>query len=97
MILKNLILDSGNYYTLDLNTKKKRFWDPNRSKICAGLKRGFNFLPITEESKVLYLGSAEGYTISYISDLADSGVVIGVDISPISTQSFIYFVKKEVI
>ena len=94
MILKNLILDSGNYYTTDLNTKKKRFWDPNRSKICAGLKKGINMLPITADSKVLYLGSAEGYTISYISDLADNGVVIGVDISPISTQKF-YLLCKE--
>lgn len=94
MILKNLVQESGNYYTIDLNTQKKRFWDPNRSKICAGLKRGFNFLPITEDSKVLYLGSAEGYTISYISDLAAKGTVIGVDISPISTQKF-YLLCKE--
>jgi len=89
MSIKNLIRADGNFYTLDLNTKEKRLWEPTRSKVCAALKKGVNFLPIKEDSIVLYLGCAEGYTCSYLSDIVEKGTIYGVDLSPHSMQKFV--------
>jgi len=94
MSVKNLIKDNGELYTLDLNTKERRFWDPTRSKVCAALKKGVKFLPLKDDSVVLYLGCAEGYTCSYISDLVDKGTIFGVDFSPHSMQKFVLLCKE---
>ncbi len=60
-----------------------REWNPFRSKLCAGLQSGLESFPIGEGSKVLYLGSAEGTTVSHVSDIVgENGLVVGVDISP---------------
>ncbi len=84
--IKNLIYKDGMIFTLDINSGDKRTWDPNHSKVAAGIKKGINDFPITENSKVLYLGAAEGYTISFISDIASKGIVVGADISAHSMQ-----------
>lgn len=94
MSVKNLVRANGDFFTIDINTKEKRFWDPNRSKICAALKKGINFFPIKEDFTVLYLGCAEGYTCSYISDLVDNGIIYGVDLSPHSMQKFVLLCKE---
>jgi fibrillarin-like rRNA methylase len=39
-----------------------RVWNPRRSKACAMLRKGAKFFPINEDSKVLYLGAANGTT-----------------------------------
>jgi fibrillarin-like pre-rRNA processing protein len=80
--------------TKDLNTKEIRNWDPFRSKIAAGIKKGI--IPeIYENSNVLYLGAAEGYTISYISDLVNKGEVVGIDISAYSMQKLILLSEQK--
>jgi len=84
--IKNLIIKDGMISTIDINNGEKRIWDPNHSKVAAGIKKGLNDFPIAENSKVLYLGAAEGYTISFISDIASNGVVVGADISAHSMQ-----------
>ncbi|MFA5745981.1 MAG: fibrillarin-like rRNA/tRNA 2'-O-methyltransferase [archaeon] len=89
MTIKNLIKENGDFFTIDLNSKEKRYWDPTRSKVCAALKKGLNILPLKEDSSVLYLGCAEGYTCSYISDLVDKGIIFGIDFSPHSMQKFV--------
>lgn len=94
MSIKNLIKENQDFFTLDLNSKKKRYWDPTRSKVCAALKKGLNILPLKEDSTVLYLGSAEGYTCSYISDLVDKGTIFGVDFSAHSMQKFVLLCKE---
>ncbi|MCD6434450.1 MAG: fibrillarin-like rRNA/tRNA 2'-O-methyltransferase, partial [Candidatus Diapherotrites archaeon] len=58
-----------------------REWKPNRSKLAAAIKKGLNELPIERNSKVLYLGVAEGTTASHIADIASNGFVVGIDIS----------------
>jgi len=96
MALKNLITENQDFFTLDLNNKEKRYWDPTRSKVCAALKKGLNVLPLKEDSTILYLGAAEGYTCSYISDLADKGIIFGVDFSAHSMQKFVLLCKERV-
>lgn len=89
MSLKNLIVTKNEIYTLDLNTKEKRIWEPTRSKICAALKKEIKILPLKDNFNVLYLGCAEGYTCSFISDIVDKGTIFGVDVSAHSMQKFV--------
>ncbi|MEI8364488.1 MAG: fibrillarin-like rRNA/tRNA 2'-O-methyltransferase [archaeon] len=92
--IKNLIIKDGMIGTIDLNSSEKRIWDPSHSKVAAGIKKGIKEFPINENSKVLYLGAAEGYTISFISDIASNGIVIGADISAHSMQK-LYLLSLE--
>jgi len=90
---KEIIYSGKTIKTKDATTGKLREWDPTRSKVAAGIKKGI--MPnINESDKVLYLGAAEGYTISYISDILPRGVVYGVDISPYSMQKLILAASK---
>ena len=67
-----------------------RAWDPFRSKLAAAIKNGLKSLPITEGSTVLYLGAAEGTTLSHVSDIiGEKGAVFGVDISERVMRKFI--------
>ncbi|MCK9293140.1 MAG: fibrillarin-like rRNA/tRNA 2'-O-methyltransferase [archaeon] len=85
---KNLIIKDKLIFTKDLNSKKNREWNPFHSKVAAGIRKGI--IPnINQDSKILYLGAAEGYTVSFISDLVENGVVYGIDISPYSMQKLV--------
>jgi len=89
----NLIITKKKIFTKDLNTKQNREWDPFHSKVAAGIKKGL--IPnISKNSKILYLGAAEGYTISFISDLIENGIVYGVDLSPYSMQKLVLLAKE---
>ena len=72
-----------------------REWNPFRSKLAAALCAGLKDFPIHEGSAVLYLGSAEGTSISHVSDvIGKSGVVVGVDISPKAMATFSKLVES---
>lgn len=72
-----------------------REWIPFRSKLASALCSGLKELPIQEGDTVLYLGSAEGTTVSHVSDLVGKeGVVIGVDISPKAMAVFSKLAEK---
>jgi len=60
-----------------------RIWDTFRSKLAASIEKGIRDVPITERSKVLYLGAASGTTPSHVSDiLGRKGRVFCVEFSP---------------
>ena len=101
----------NHYYTLNLIPGKKvygerltkdaigewREWNPFRSKLCAGLHNGLSLehFAIREGSKVLYLGSAEGTTVSHVSDvIGEDGLVVGVDVSPHVMSKFSALVES---
>lgn len=92
--MKAIIFKGKDLFTKDLATGKLREWDPNRSKVAAGIKKGI-VIDIKENDKILYLGAAEGYTISFISDLLIKGKVIGIDISPYSMQKLLLLSYKK--
>ncbi len=71
-----------------------RLWNPNRSKVCAAIKKGVKDLHLEKESRVLYLGAAEGTTISHLSDIVTKGMIFGVDISARSMRKFIYLCEQ---
>ncbi|MBN3037624.1 MAG: fibrillarin-like rRNA/tRNA 2'-O-methyltransferase [Candidatus Diapherotrites archaeon] len=56
-------------------------WDPFRSKLGAAIMQGLNTMPIKQDSRVLYLGAAQGTTPSHVSDICRDGYVVCVDVS----------------
>ena len=71
-----------------------RLWNPRRSKLCAMLLNKCKTMPIKKNSKVLYLGAASGTTSSYVSDIADKGVVYCVEFSPRVFRELIFMCEK---
>lgn len=72
-----------------------REWNPFRSKLAAALCAGLTSFPIVSGSKVLYLGSAEGTTVSHVSDVVgENGLVVSVDISPKAMATFSKLVES---
>ena len=70
-------------------------WNPYHSKLAAYvLGKGKNW-PFTKESTVLYLGAAEGNTISFLSDICMYGRIIGVEISSVAMAEFLVLVEKK--
>ena len=68
---EKLVRDDGEEY---------RVWDPFRSKLAAAMKKGLKKMPITNGTKVLYLGASTGTTVSHISDIVgNSGIVFAVE------------------
>ncbi len=62
-----------------------REWNPYRSKYCAAIKKGLKQSIFSKGAKILYLGSAEGTTISHVSDIVGKeGEIYGVDLSEIA-------------
>jgi len=72
------------------NGSEFRQWDFFRSKLAGAIKNGLQEMPIRQGSKVMYLGAAEGTTVSHVSDIVGgSGIVFGVDISERVMRKFI--------
>ena len=67
-----------------LKTGKKEFrvWNPYRSKAAAAIVRNIKEFPVNEGSKILYLGAAHGYTISFLSAvIGKNGVIYAIEFS----------------
>lgn len=86
---KNL-LPSKRVYGERLITEERieyREWDPHRSKYGAGIVNGIKKSIFFNGASVLYLGSAEGTTVSHVSDIVgESGAVFCLDVSEIAMQ-----------
>ena len=68
---EKLIKHNGNEY---------RIWDPYRSKLAAGLKKGLMHMPIINGTKLLYLGASTGTTVSHVSDIIGvTGLIFAVE------------------
>jgi fibrillarin-like pre-rRNA processing protein len=65
-----------------VNKKEFRVWNPYRSKLAAAIKKDIKTVPISEGTKVLYLGAAHGMTPSFIANIVKSrGIVYAVEFS----------------
>jgi fibrillarin-like pre-rRNA processing protein len=69
--------------------REYRLWNPYRSKLAAAIHLGLRQLPLRWDTKVLYLGAAQGTTASHVSDIAREGVVYCVELSPRAMQSLL--------
>ena len=77
------------------NKVEYRVWNAFRSKLGAAILNGINNIYMKPGSKVLYLGAANGTTISHVSDIVgDKGIVYGVEISERSGRDLINMAKK---
>ncbi len=98
---------SGEYFTKNLVPGKAvygeelrsfdgveyRHWNPHRSKLSAYLKLGGN-LQIKEDSDILYLGAGQGTTVSHLSDMAASGRIFAVEVSPTAYRKLLSLSQK---
>jgi fibrillarin-like pre-rRNA processing protein len=68
-----------------------RVWDPFRSKLAALYYTGTG-IELTPEMKVLYLGAANGTTVSHVADYAD--VVYAVEFAPRPMQDLLEVARR---
>ncbi len=97
ILTKNLVKGQRVYGEglLNCNGGQYRTWIPNRSKLGAAIRNGLKELPIKEGSKILYLGCAEGTTVSHLSDIVGkAGIIFSLDISERSMRNFLQLCKS---
>ena len=71
-----------------------RIWDEKKSKLAAAIKKGIINWDIPENSKILYLGIANGTTASHISDMiGEYGLIYGVDFALNPIQNLLCIIK----
>ncbi len=72
-----------------------RQWDAFRSKLAAAIKNGLSEMPVKPDSNVLYLGAAEGTTVSHVADIiGEKGIAFGVDVSERVMRKFILICEQ---
>jgi fibrillarin-like pre-rRNA processing protein len=86
-------LVKGKVYGEKLITENKieyREWNPFKSKYSAALNNGLKENIFFKGATVLYLGSAEGTTVSHVSDIVgQEGNIFCVDLSEIAMQKLV--------
>ncbi len=86
---------SSNEELVTVGGKEYRTWDYHTSKPSAALKKRLGVLPLQKGDKVLYLGMAEGKTVSFFSDIVGrEGIVYGVELSERSLRESIPMCEK---
>jgi fibrillarin-like pre-rRNA processing protein len=63
-------------------------WNPYHSKLAAHIIKDAT-IPLKKDSTVLYLGAANGTTVSHVSDIVSDGVVFAVEFSPRAMKDLI--------
>lgn len=61
--------------------REYRSWNPYKSKMAAAILKGLKSMPVERDSNILYLGAANGTTVSHISDIAVDGTIYAVEVS----------------
>lgn len=69
-------------------------FSPKRSKLSAAIIKKISLVPIKENMKILYLGSAHGYTPSHISNMIVNGEIFCLDFAPRVIRD-LYFICEE--
>ena len=83
-------------FTEKENSKTEyRIWNPFRSKLAAAILGGVDDIYIKPGMKILYLGAANGTTVSHISDIVgEEGNIYAVEFSHRSGRDLINMAKK---
>ncbi|HME50977.1 MAG TPA: fibrillarin-like rRNA/tRNA 2'-O-methyltransferase [Candidatus Lokiarchaeia archaeon] len=72
------------------DTEEYREWNPNRSKLCAYLRKGGKEYYLREGISVLYLGAANGTTVSHVSDIVGkNGFIYAIEFSARSLRELV--------
>jgi fibrillarin-like pre-rRNA processing protein len=90
LITKNLVPGKKVYdeKLIHIKNEEYRTWDPFRSKLAAMVLKGSS-LSIKKNHTILYLGAANGTTVSHVSDIVTSGTVFAVEFSPRAMKDLI--------
>ncbi len=73
-----------------VNGDEYRIWIPYRSKLAAFIVKGFRGDFIRPGSSVLYLGAAQGTTVSHVSDVVGlSGIIYAIEISRVAMSELL--------
>ena len=81
---------------LELRKNKKWIkWSPFHSKLSAYLLGGGEYWPFKENSRILYLGAAEGNTLSFLSEICTKNTITAVEISAIAMAELLELVEKK--
>ena len=77
------------------NDNKWISWNAYHSKLSAYvLGKGENW-PFKKDSKILYLGSAEGNTVGFLSKVCKNGEIVAIDISATAVAELVNLAEKE--
>ena len=71
-----------------------RDWNPWRSKLAAWLRASGREWPLEPDARVLYLGAAEGTTVSHVCDLCPQGRVAAVEVSPTAMAELLVVAER---
>ncbi len=90
LITRNLVPGTkiNNEKLLTISNEEFRIWDPFHSKLAAMILKGSS-LSVRKDSTFLYLGAANGTTVSHVSDMVETGMVYAVEISPRAMKDLI--------
>jgi fibrillarin-like pre-rRNA processing protein len=90
LLTKNLVhgIKINDEKLLIISNEEFRIWDPFHSKLSAMILKGSS-LSVRKESTFLYLGAANGTTVSHVSDVVENGMVYAVEISPRAMKDLI--------
>ncbi len=78
---------------IEIGGEEYRSFTPKRSKLAAVIKKGIT-PDILENAKMLYLGAANGTTVSHISDLMPDGKIFAVEISSRTFRDLLELAKS---
>jgi len=90
LITKNLVPGIRVYdeKLIKIEKEEYRIWDPFRSKLAALVLKG-SPISLKKNNSVLYLGAANGTTVSHVSDIVSDGTVFAVEFSPRAMKDLI--------
>jgi len=88
LVTKALVPGLQGGKTIKIRGDEYRIWDPYHSKLSALITKGAT-IPLKKDSAVLYLGAANGTTVSHVSDIVSEGTVFAVEFSPRAMKDLI--------
>ncbi len=88
LVTKALVPGTPDEKILKIGNQEYRIWDPYHSKLAALILKRVA-IPLRKDSTVLYLGAANGTTVSHVSDIVSEGIVFAVEFSARAMQDLI--------
>ena len=88
LVTKSFVPGTPDEKNLKIGNEEYRIWDPYHSKLAALILKRVA-VPLKKDSIVLYLGAANGTTVSHVSDIVSEGTVFAVEFSPRAMQDLI--------
>lgn len=94
LLTENLVPGTQVYgeHLVDRDGVQYRAWNPKRSKLAAALIKGLPW-ELPRDASVLYLGAANGTTVSHVSDIVTDGSVVAVEVSPRAMRDLLEVVE----